>query len=158
VPKKIDPLKKERAKSLYASGLPASEVANDIEVSMHTITSWAERGQWSQLRRDINCQSENLLVERIAADKLKATIDIIDPLVSHLTILAEEVLTKNKDELRAKDVLHPLGTLLRLRAKIKSEVSQKIEFGPTEQFMAIMEAVEKMPKSAIEPKKFNLIE
>ena len=158
MPKKIDPLKKERAKSLYASGLSAMEVASQTGLNVHTLTSWCDRENWRQLRQLVDTKSESLLVDRIAEDKAKATLDIINPLVSQLTVLAEEVLNKNKDELRAKDVLHPLGTMLRLRSRLKGEITNKHEINSnTALFVQILRAAEKIDPSTIQNTEWDLI-
>ena len=59
----LDPSLRDKAKSLYLSGITMEQVADSLQVSLATIKTWSHRYQWPKIRREVKPVLRNLLVQ-----------------------------------------------------------------------------------------------
>lgn len=159
MPKKIDQKLKDKVISLYIAGIPASQISEETGVKLVTVKRIAERNQLGQLRKVSGDKAITKLTDLVAESKVR-TIEVIDPLIEKLTIKAHQLLDgPEANEMTPKEVLNALEPLMRVRSRLKGEITQKHEINTnTALFMQIMEAAERMPKEAIRLKNWDLIE
>ena len=159
MPKKISAELRDKVISLYVAGIAASEISEQTGIKLTTIKRIAERNQLGQLRKVTESKAITKLTDLVAESKVR-TIEVIDPLVEKLVVRAHELLEGPEAEgMTPKDVLNALEPLIRIRSRLKGEITQKHEINTnTALFMRIMEAAEKLPKDFIPAKKFKLLE
>lgn len=159
MPKKIDQELKDQVISMYIAGITAPQISEETGVKLTSVKKIAERNQLGQLRKVTESKAITKLTDLVAESKVR-TIEVIDPLVEKLVIKAHKLLDgAEADDMTPKDVLNALEPLIRIRSRLKGEITQKHEINTnTALFMQIMEAAERMPKEAIEVKEWDLIE
>lgn len=145
-----------RALGLHMSGVNAAEASKQLGVEPAQLQHLSAKRGFLAERKWVEKRVLAIVSDYVTTDvKVEAQLK---PIVKKLGRKALEGL--DADELSAKEALKAFQELGRLLAQVSGELVEKkqIEIGPTEQFMAIMEAAEKMPRESIECRDFKLIE
>ena len=145
-----------RALGLHISGVSAVDASRQLKVEAKSLQLMSARRGFLAERKWVLGQISGLVGDFAVVDvKVEAQLR---PIVKRLGRKALEGL--ESDELTAKEALKAFTELGRLLAQVTGELVEKkhIEIGPTEQFMAIMEAAERMPVGLIECTEYELVE
>jgi hypothetical protein len=146
-----------RALGLHMSGVQAVDAAKELGVDPKGLQLLSAKKGFLAERKWVLGQIANIVSDFVVTDlKVEAQLR---PIVKKLGRKALDSLD-DVDGLSSKEALKAFQELGKLLAQVTGELVEKkqIDIGPTEQFMAIMEAAEKMPKEAIEVKDWKLIE
>lgn len=145
-----------RALALHMSGVNAVDASQRLGIEPQELQRLAADKGFRMERKWLLGEISTTISDYMTTDiKVEAQLK---PIVKKLGRKALEGI--DGDELTAKEALKAFQDLGRLLAQISGELVEKkqIDIGPTEQFMKIMEAAEKLPKEAIECKEWRLIE
>ena len=145
-----------RALALHISGVTAVEAAERLGIEPMALQRLAADKGFRAERRWV-LEQISAIVSDYSTTEIKVEAQL-KPIVKKLGRKALDGI--DGDELTAKEALKAFQDLGRLLAQISGELVEKkqIDIGPTEQFMKIMEAAEKIPQGAIECKEWRLIE
>jgi hypothetical protein len=160
MPTKIDLSLKNKAKSMFLSGFSSKDISEETEVKLATIKRWSERESWGSLRKKSEQQADEKLVGLVSQSKVK-TIEILDPIITKLTILSHEMLDGDSvKDLSPKEILGAIESLTRMRSRILGEVVHKHDVHDSRAgvWREFIEAVKNIDKSTIKPKHFDLLE
>jgi len=145
-----------RALGLHMSGVSAVEASKQLDIKPTQLQHLSAKRGFLSERKWVEGQIVGVVSDYVTTEVKVETQ--LKPIVKKLGRKALEGL--DSDELSAKEALKAFQELGRLLAQVSGELveKKKIEVGPTEQFMAIMEAAERLPKESIEVKEWKLIE
>jgi hypothetical protein len=140
---------KDEIQKRFLAGESSASIATTLSVPFSTVRRFVERNKIGRLRGQVTHKTNDLIVAEVAAMRARTTLELIDPLVARLTNQANEVLNDSNNDMSAKDTLNCLESFLRLRAKLKGEVVQKMEVktASSEAFHRLMALTDEQFKS-----------
>lgn len=140
---------KDEIQTRFLAGESSASIATTLSVPFSTVRRFIERNKIGRLRGQVAYKTNDLIVAEVAAMRVRTTLEIVDPLVTKLANQANEVLNDSNNDLSVKDILNCLESFLRLRAKLKGEVIQKMEVktASSEAFHRLMALTDEQFKS-----------
>lgn len=113
---------RDKAKVMYCSGETTVKIANDLGLKLCTVRRMVQREGWLTDKQQSLELSKQAIVTAVAEQKVRKSIEIINPIVEELSKKAMNSLAQDESQLTSKDHVRTLATMIKLKAQLEGDL------------------------------------